>query len=403
MVVPGDLMTVHLSDTQIRAYRERSLAAAEMLSFSEHLGDCETCRTRLYSADQVSNAVRGIRRELRADAMVHLTYEEIASCADRTLAAGEREQVEVHARECATCAADLAEIRGLRVELEHANRPQVGAWWRAVLGWRAGLVLAAACAVLVIAIVRVPSRRNSATRHVSPQQPAGTRIHDGSRQFTLLAGGGISGLEALAESDRAFIERALAGQPLERTAALQDLTASGGMLLGAPAQPAQGRLIEPVGAVVGSQHPSFRWQPIAAARYRVTIFDAAYDEVASSGWITATEWEVPKALRRGARYSWQIAVRQNGAEFTVPVPPAPEARFRVLGEAEEAEISRARNQFGGSHLVLGMLYARAGLLDQAEQEIHALRDQNPGSAQIASLAAAIERERGLTTEPRPSQ
>jgi hypothetical protein len=63
----------------------------------------------------------------------------------------------------------------------------------------------------------------------------------------------------------------------------------------------------------------------------------------------------------------------------LPAPPAPEARFRVLSEADEAGLVQARNKSGESHFVLGILYRRAGLLNQAEQELPALRDQKPES------------------------
>ena len=84
---------------------------------------------------------------------------------------------------------------------------------------------------------------------------------------------------------------------------------------------------------------------------------------------------------------------QNGTKFTVPAPPAPEARFRVLGEADEADIARARSQSGGSHLVLAILYARVGLLDSAQQELQVLRAENPDSPELASLLASLQQLR----------
>jgi anti-sigma factor ChrR (cupin superfamily) len=398
-------MTAHLSDAQIRAYRERSLAAAELLSVSEHIGECGSCRTRISEPEQLWGGVRAMRQELRAAASAaHLSYEEMAAYTDRTMASGERERVEAHARECSSCAGDLAEIRMLRSEIgeSHTTEQRIGLRLRSLLGWRGGLALAAACAVLIAVIARPPSGRSPAVTKVARPGPAGATIKDGNRQFVLLAGGQIPELEGLPDAERAYIEQALSGKPLERAAALQGLTSRPGVLLGAPSQPAPGKLLEPVATVVETQRPTFRWQPIAGALYRVSVFDSAYNAIAASGWVNEGEWQVSTPLRRGARYSWQIAVRQNRSEFTVPTPPAPEARFRVLGEAEEVEISKARSEFGGSYLVLGLLYARAGLLDDAWRELSALRDQNPGSAQVAALVTSLERER-LTREPLPSQ
>jgi hypothetical protein len=148
--------------------------------------------------------------------------------------------------------------------------------------------------------------------------------------------------------------------------------------------------------VVEDQRPVFRWEAIPGGTYRVSIYNDAFNLTAASARIATTEWEPPKPLRRGTRYSWQLTVTREGNEFTVPVPPAPEARFRVLGEADEAGIARARSQSGGSHLVLGILYARAGLLDAALQELQALRAQNPDSAEVAGLLASLEQLRGRT-------
>lgn len=401
-------MTPHLRDDEIRAYRERSLPAAQLLAFSDHLSACEVCRERLAAPREVVAGVGTVRGMLQAEAAsAHVGYEEIAAYVDGTTTAQERNAVEAHTRECPSCASDLAEIQALRVELE-GPRPVAappGGWrnaWRALWGWRGGLVLAgAACGIFVILLVRVPGGSNVAEVAQSnakapgtlAQPQAGAVIRDGTRVISV-TDGRFSGLEALAQSDRALLEKAWADNGIGEAASLRDVVGSRGVLLGGSAAPAAGKLLEPVGKVVENQQPILRWESVPGASYRVSLYDSNYDEVAASGWISAAEWQVPKALRRGARYSWQLGVRQNGAEFTLPAPPASEARFRVLGEQEEADISRVRSQSGDSHLVLGILYARAGLLDEAENELRALQDQNPTSEKIAALLSSIARLRG---------
>jgi hypothetical protein len=78
-------------------------------------------------------------------------------------------------------------------------------------------------------------------------------------------------------------------------------------------------------------------------------------------------------------YSWQVKALRDGAEITSPRPPAPQAKFRILDQAKASEISRAKRSYGSSHLVLGMLYADAGLLREAEQEFRFLLKANPNS------------------------
>jgi hypothetical protein len=147
----------------------------------------------------------------------------------------------------------------------------------------------------------------------------------------------------------------------------------------------------------------FRWKALARAQYQVNVYDSGYTSVGASGWMQETQWQVSKPLRRGERYSWQVKVRRDGTDFTVPVPPMPEARFQVLDAAGEEKISAIRSEWGDSHLVLGVAYARAGLLDEAASELRELDEQNPGSPATAALRASIERLRDLNRGPRQSQ
>jgi len=160
--------------------------------------------------------------------------------------------------------------------------------------------------------------------------------------------------------------------------------------LGSPNEAPAVKLIEPLATVVESQTPVFRWEPAAGAEYQVSIYDGSYNLVASSNWLQAAEWRASSALRRGALYSWQLRMRRNGNEVLVPTPPAPQARFQVLGAPEESEIARLKQSWGDSHLVMGVLLARAGMLDEAEQELAKLQQQNPGSPEIAKLLAGVE-------------
>ena len=149
-------------------------------------------------------------------------------------------------------------------------------------------------------------------------------------------------------------------------------------------------LVDPLSTVVESQRPLFHWKPLPGAEYQVSVYDTGFNLSAASGWIRTSEWQPARDLRRGSRYSWQVKVRRNGEEFAVPAPPSPEARFQVLGASEENEIARLRSQWSDSHLVLGLSYAKAGLLDDAARELRALDQLNPGSTTTAALLASLE-------------
>jgi hypothetical protein len=70
--------------------------------------------------------------------------------------------------------------------------------------------------------------------------------------------------------------------------------------------------------------------------------------------------------------------------------PAPEAKFKVLDEVLYQEVRRTRQAYNGSHLTLGILYTRYGLLDEAEQEFRALVRENPQSDLARRLLRNVE-------------
>jgi hypothetical protein len=88
-----------------------------------------------------------------------------------------------------------------------------------------------------------------------------------------------------------------------------------------------------------------------------------------------------------------VSARRGGEEITSPAPPAPEARFKVLGRAGLEELSAAERAGSSSHLLRGVLYARAGLLDEAEREFSALLRDNPHSPVARKLLRNVRQLR----------
>jgi Flp pilus assembly protein TadD len=71
------------------------------------------------------------------------------------------------------------------------------------------------------------------------------------------------------------------------------------------------------------------------------------------------------------------------------VPPAGEARFAVLDEKQAGRIQAVRNGEHRSHLLLGVLYAQAGLVPEARVELRKLEVENPDSAVVKRLLAGV--------------
>jgi len=148
---------------------------------------------------------------------------------------------------------------------------------------------------------------------------------------------------------------------------------------------AAGAVLSPVAETVESDRPMFRWTPVSGIKsYRVEVYDSNFDEVASSGPVTGTEWRPDVPLRRGAVYTWVVAAGSK----RFPQPPAPEARFEVLATEAAAEVERARAS--GSRLLLAVAAGRHGLWLDARQALDEAALDNPSHQGIRRLRDSLE-------------
>ncbi|HWT01118.1 MAG TPA: zf-HC2 domain-containing protein [Pyrinomonadaceae bacterium] len=229
-------------------------------------------------------------------------------------------------------------------------------------------------------------------------EPAATVIalNDGPNRVAVDGRGRVEGLDFLSPEDRRAVRSALLNRRVAPPAALAGLEARQGTLMSVPgsADTPPGATIfgpeSPVGKVLRSDAPTFRWQPLAgASSYTVNVFDTDFRKVATAAALGSTEWTPPRALGRGRLYSWQVTAVKDGQEITSPAPPAPEAKFRILDDSQNRKLERAEQQHADSHLTLGVLYAQAGLLDEAEREFQALVEANPSSVPARELLKSV--------------
>jgi hypothetical protein len=126
----------------------------------------------------------------------------------------------------------------------------------------------------------------------------------------------------------------------------------------------EGAAVHPSGTAVVERDPLFTWPAAASGPYEVEIFREDGEPVASSGPLKRASWRSP-ALARGVLYRWQV---RAGATI-LPAPPAPPAVFRVISTAQAAELAEASRTRPDDHLLLGLLHARAGVVDQARLQL----------------------------------
>ena len=418
-------MSNHLSKEQVEDYRLRQLSPDDLLGADDHLSECGDCRRSVHAA--LNSGAVSIYDELATEftEAQHLSFELSAAFVDGTLTGEERKTVEDHVGSCARCAPLVADLRAFRneiaTELDHEylpatsmrdgplagkpNQPGSGrAPWFKVSGW----IYALAPALLLLAVAAWIAWRSAtldrpkeitvASPTVAPTEPrthaptpesAMVQFTDGGSRLTLDAKGNLSGIEGWAPEYQRLAREALIAQRVEKSQQLAGLSRAQGKLMGSDDEKQRFAAIEPAGKIILSDRPTFRWSRLTGASgYIVEVYDEKFSQVTISPMVTGTSWTSTR-LQRGRVFSWQVKAIKDGQEFLAPRPPAPQARFMIVDQARAAEIARVTREHPSSHLLLGLVYARVGLLDDAERELSALQKANPDAEIVRRLAASI--------------
>jgi hypothetical protein len=152
-------------------------------------------------------------------------------------------------------------------------------------------------------------------------------------------------------------------------------------------------VLAPVAEVVSETRPNFRWQPLPGATgYSVAIFDAGLNAVQISSTLHATQWQPVQPLQRGHFYQWQVtATMKDGTTVISPRPPSAEAKIQILEQAAADELERFRQAHPDAHLLLGILYAREGMLTEGETELAQVPSDDPRHDTAQILLESIRR------------
>lgn len=83
-----------------------------------------------------------------------------------------------------------------------------------------------------------------------------------------------------------------------------------------------------------------------------------------------------------------VTAMKEGREVVAPELPA-RAEFRIIETSDLIRLDRRVSQ-SNSKVVRGVLYARAGLLDQSEQEFQSYLEHHPADEQAKKLLHIIK-------------
>lgn len=408
-------MAEHLTQETFVRYRTGALDPDDLLAVDDHLAECVECQGRAVDAVTAASPAAKVADVIaRGRHVQHCTYETLEAHVDGRLEALEADRVVAHLAECRECQEDLGDLRQARAMLEHEMQSAgtvsgLAAFWTRPRFRVAGVLVLAS---IVLGLALVPLLRTQTPdfqvarepRQPLPPSPAGpdrsptpapttlATLRDGDRSVVLTGDGKLQGVPDVSPAVRDSVIDAL------KNARVMVVATSG--IAGAP-QTLRGpgsvdefRVLEPAGRRIETERPTFRWTAHTGARtYRVDVLDTSLNRVASSGDISAMEWTPASPLQRGVIYTWQVTATTTEGAVHAPAPPAPEARFAILDAMAAAEIAHVRRTSPDSHLVLAVLYARAGMPDDAQHELDALVRRNPESALARDLRASVKPNR----------
>jgi len=415
------------------------MSPGELLSADDHLSECEECRNQLTEEKKLKASFT----HLQADMMVaemesnHLHYEQMEAYVDKKLDDVDREVIESHLDLCHQCKGEIDDLLAFKSSMtsylakEIKPSEETSLWkrfldfWQGLMNW-APLRLAGAAAMVLLLLFSVLmvkqvsdlrtevgelQRTNSelqsqaakvaqleqevATLRERPGNSSGSSpkliaaLYDGDRLVTLDGSGKVSGLPSNYEQ---VVGKALQRQQAE-ISGLAELNKKSDKLMGDNDENYPFTLLGPVGKVVETDRPTFYWKPFAGATsYTVGVYDSSFNEVAKSGAITKTEWTMTHSLERGRIYFWQVAAIKDGEEIKSPRPPPQLMRFKVLEREKAESLEQAKRTSGDSHLVLGTLYAQAGMLEEAQREFKSLVEANPKSIVAQKLLHSVQKQ-----------
>lgn len=421
------------------------MSPAELLDVDDHMAACEKCRRRLGDEPRERATAKSLRADLGATGMTHLDYERLAAYVEGELDPIDREIIDSHLKLCDRCDSELNELRAFATRMaaypvkEYSPAAPLplgekapGLWDGVRAFWRSpafALPVRLAGLGLVIALLlwaaSLKSRNIQLQTALEQQRRENEKLkqdfqaanalltelqnqlallkstqssssfvaalNDGGGRVTLDKEGNVAGV---APPFQQMVKQTLTAQRVETPRMLAELIGKSGVLMGPADEGHPFALLGPVGTVVMTDRPTFRWRALGGADgYVVRIYDADFNEVAVSPRLSETAWTVTRSLERGRTYSWQVTARVGDKEVISPVKPAPEARFMTLDRAKADELAEAKNASSGSHLTLGILYAQAGLLDDAEREFRLLLRANPQSTLAENLLRSVRARR----------
>ena len=425
------MMTEHLTDQLVELYQRGQVEPAERQKSDAHLAVCESCVKRVLNSEHATLAFNSLREALLPagnEAPFHLSNAELGKFVAGAASNADKIVCESHLEVCEQCNEELLRLSAVVQQTQAANAKVstlTPRYDRPGRGWMSFTPARVAAAIAIVGLVVLavllwrqqtardesvrtgrregpiaspsvaPASVPSPTAENQPDTAATVLLKDNGREIRLDRDGKLIGLEGFDGPSQQMVKAALSGERLTRPKALEGLTPGRIQLLGESPGEKTFRLLSPLGKVIIEDRPTLKWQPLAGASgYVVSVFDGNFNRIAQSPPLTKTDWTMAAPLPRGGNFFWEVTATKDGKQMSAPAAPAPRAQFKVLDAENLNALTKVKGQRPMSHLALGLMYARAALLGEAQSEFRQVVKENPDSAEAKRLLQTVKQWQG---------
>ena len=348
-------MTVHLTDAQLKGFVTGTASPDDVLTADDHLAGCAACRKLAASLVQRDAKAIGALVQALVPADLHLTDGEVQAYVAGRLDASTRTRIDAHLADCGTCRGQIEDLRAWVARGTVSGTATTHAPSRSAVRWYA---LAASILFAIVLTGGYWWMSRPRVDSIASRLPS------------------LPGLAGLPMEAQLRVRSALSSGTVDLPRDVADLAGPPDTLMGRIKPPALS-VIAPVATAVTDDRPVFTWESREAAdAYELAILDDRGQVVARS--VVQEETARPDgALPRGRVYTWQVTARSGARQVTAPAAPEPVARFKVIDEETASVLQRLEREHADSHVLLGILYLQAGVVDDALRHLRAVDAKDP--------------------------
>lgn len=299
---------------------------------------------------------------------------ELFGCSQGIVDELDRDCIRFHLNECASCYARLAALES-RHEVQTGRSDEIEDL--PLIRWRMPAAYAAAAFILTVCLISwiVAARRTRSSDVIGDQssvpdvaaliKPDGPNLLSQEAENHLPAGN-LAMPEVIAGFDRSASLAVRGTYPSADTFSI----------------------IGPLATIVSNARPIFRWTELEGVEsYTVSVYDGDLQLLTKSEPLKETEWMIPIRLRPEVTYTWIVVARKGGEERLAPAPPS-RAEFRIIGKRAYRKLKYELSQ-ANSHGARGVLFAKTGMLDEAERELSIQVRLTPHDQRSRNLLARV--------------